>query len=107
MEVLRKELALPADLWGGLLEVLRETHAQVCVARTQGTPLAIAGGVRQGDPASPLLFSLLLDRASAFLEEQAPTYTRVRCPLLPTLMATAMLLFADDIVLLGDCPERL
>ena len=46
MEVLRKELALPADLWGGLLEVLWGTHTQVCVAGTQGTPLAIARGVR-------------------------------------------------------------
>ena len=107
MEVLCKELALPADLWGGLLEVLQETHAQVCVASTQGTPLAIAVGVRQGDPASPLLFSLLLDHASTFLEEQAPTYTCVCCPLLPILMATAMLLFADDILLLSDSPERL
>ena len=31
MTVLRWELELPEDLWGGLLEVLRVTQVQVCV----------------------------------------------------------------------------
>ena len=56
---------------------------------------------------SPLLFSLLLDRVSAYLAEHAPSATRVRCPLLPTLATTALLLFADDVVLLGGSPARL
>ena len=56
---------------------------------------------------SPLLFSLLLDRVSAYLAEHAPTVTRARCPLLPTLVTTALLMFADDVVLLGGSPARL
>ena len=56
---------------------------------------------------SPLLFSLLLDRVSAYLAEHAPSATRVRCPLLPTLATTALLLFADDMVLLRGSPARL
>ena len=83
------------------------TTTTITTIRTTTPAIAIAGGVWQGDPTSPLLFSLLLDRASAFLEKQAPTYTCVCCLLLPTLMATAMFLFANDIVLLGDSPERL
>ena len=31
MTVLREEVELLEDLWGGLLEVLRVTQAQVCV----------------------------------------------------------------------------
>ena len=46
MEVLREELGLPEDLWGGLLEVLRVTQAQVCVAGERGTPFLVEGGVR-------------------------------------------------------------
>ena len=54
-----------------------------------------------------MLFSLLLDRVSAYLAEHAPTVTRARCPLLPTLVTTALLMFADDVVLLGGSPARL
>ena len=56
---------------------------------------------------SPLLFSLLLDRASAYLAEHAPSATRVRCPLLLTLATTTLLLLADDVMLLGGSPARL
>ena len=65
------------------------------------------GGVRQGGPLSPLLFCPLLDRVSTYLAEHAPSYTRARCPLLPALLATSLLLYADDIVLLAGGPARL
>ena len=54
-----------------------------------------------------MLFSLLLDQVSAYLAEHAPIVTHARCPLLPTLVTTALLMFADDVVLLGGSPARL
>ena len=60
-------------------------------------------GVRQGCPASPLVFSLYMDRLEAFLESNLLTHLtapekralRVAGILLPSL------LFADDIVFMG------
>ena len=62
------------------------------------------GGVRQGDPLSPLLFCLFLDHISTYLAEHAPSYTHARCPLFPALLATSLLLYVDDIVLLAEEP---
>ena len=55
----------------------------------------------QGDPLSPLLFCFFLNRVSMYLAEHVPSYTRAQCPLLPTLVATSLLLYANDIVLLA------
>ena len=106
-EVLRDELGVSEDVMGGLAEVYRGACASLCVGGERGAPFPMDGGVRQGDPLSPLLFCLLLDRVSAYLAEHAPSYTRARCPLLPALLATSLLLYADDIVLLSGGPTRL
>ena len=52
-------------------------------------------GVKQGCPASPLLFSLYLDELQALLRDAAD---ETDCPRLATLLI-AILLFADDIAL--------
>ena len=64
-----------------------------------GPPFAVTSGVRQGDPLSPLLFNLFLDRIETWLAERVP---QAGVTLLgrPTLLR--LLLFADDMVLLAD-----
>ena len=51
-------------------------------------------GVKQGCPASPLLFSLYLDELEALLEASE----EIDCPLIAEILL-AILLFADDIAL--------
>lgn len=59
-------------------------------------------GVKQGDPLSPLLFGLFLDRLEAFLNSEHPdigvnlNYSLVN-----------LLLYADDLVLMAESPEHL
>ena len=59
-------------------------------------------GVRQGDPLSPLLFSLFIDRFEQFVQHRCPG---VGVHLWGTLVQ--VLLYADDLVLLSESPQGL
>ena len=63
-------------------------------------------GVKQGCPASPRVFCLFFDRVQDFIAAHAPPSRRAHTPFL-ALLATFILLYADDVVLIADSPERL
>ena len=63
-------------------------------------------GVKQGCPASPSVFCLFFDRVQDFIAAHAPPSRRAHTPFL-ALLATFILLYADDVVLFADSPKRL
>ena len=63
-------------------------------------------GVKQGCPASPRVFCLFLYRVHNFIAAHAPPSRRAHTPFL-ALLATFILLYADDLVLIADSAERL
>ena len=63
-------------------------------------------GVKQVCPASPHMFCLFYDRVRDFIAAHALPSRRAHTPFL-ALLATFILLYADDAVLIADSPERL
>lgn len=95
------ELQLPPDLVAKLQHLYHDIAVQLTGSQDL-PPIAVRQGLKQGCPASPLLFSLLFDRVAAYVQAAVgalPTaagdfYTFHTLQLL-------LLLFADDVALLA------
>jgi hypothetical protein len=70
--------------------------------REQGPIVDSSIGVKQGDPLSPLLFGLFIDRVEAWLKERAP-----QCGVQLGGELLRVLLYADDLTLLASSPAEL
>ena len=92
---------------GDILACLQSMYVQdeACVLSQEGLTDAFKCtiGVKQGCPASPLLFGLYIDEIEAMLKAAAPS---IDAPTLG-LMTVAILLFADDIALFSYSPQGL
>ena len=76
---------------------------QVRIGGRISSSFTAEAGVKQGDPLSPLLFGLFIDRIEHFFAAELGQQVGVR-------VAEAMrrvLLYADDLVLMADSPEQL
>ena len=93
---------------GHMLHAIAHMHwhasLQTKVGQQLGEPFASTRGVKQGDPLSPLLFGLFLDRLERWLAEHCPD---CGVPVAGMAEALRILLFADDIALLAMSPEHL
>ena len=82
--------------------VYANTKLQVRVNGNYGSEFESNIGVKQGDPLSPLLFGLYMDRFASFLRERCPSGD-VTCG----DESLQVLLYADDLVLMSHDPKIL
>jgi hypothetical protein len=93
-------------LHGPVLETLKAMYSDVRMAvrlaGEVGELFDAPMGVKQGDPLSPLLFGLLIDRLEPYL--------KLHCPTIGAELATLtlnLLLYADDLCLIAESPRDL
>ena len=104
--MLAEELEVLEDIRTGIEALYFQTRSVVRVGGSISTAFDINMGVKQGCPASPRVFCLFLDRVRDFLATHAPPSRHAHTPFL-ALLAMFILLYADDLVLIADCAERL
>ena len=104
--VLAAELEVPEPIRTGIEALYFQTRSVVRVGGSLSTAFDVNMGVKQGCPASPRVFCLFLDRMRDFLAAHAPPSRYAHTPFL-ALLATFIVLYADDLVLIADSPERL
>ena len=103
--VLAAEQEVPEPIRTGIEALYFQTRSVVW-AGSMPAAFDINMGVKQGCPASPCVFCLFLDRVRDFLAAHIPSSQRVQTPFL-ALLATFILLYADDLVLIANSPEWL
>jgi hypothetical protein len=67
-----------------------------------GEPFDTTIGVKQGDPLSPLLFGLFMDRVEGWLRQASQHGVKLQCGRL-----VQVLLYADDLALVAESPQQL
>ena len=104
--VLAEELEVPEDIRTGIEALYFQTRSVVRAGGSMSTAFDVNMGVKQGCPASPRVFCLFLDRVRDFIAAHTSPSRRTHTPFL-ALLATFILLYADDLVLVADSAERL
>jgi hypothetical protein len=83
-------------------DMIEVTRMQVRAAGKLGESFDTTAGLRQGCPASPILFGILIDRLERYLEQHCSEYgVQLGGKLLRAL------LYADDVVLMSETAEGL
>lgn len=109
-DLVRRDLLLRclADMGvhGNMLSAIASMYWEAPVAVKSGLQFGdffgTTQGVKQGDPLSPLLFGLFIDRVEEWLHERAS-----ECGVQLGERLVRVLLYADDLVLLANSPRQL
>ncbi len=97
-----QSLGLHGHFMDSLMAMYKDVRIRVRVGGKLGDSFMSIMGVKQGDPLSPLLFGLFIDRFEKFVEDALPGMgVHVRD------IMVKVLLYADDLVLLAESPSQL
>ena len=104
--VLAEDLKVLADIRTGIEALYYQTWSVVRWGGAFSAAFDVNIGVKQGCHASPRVFCLFFDRVRDSIAAHAPPSHRAHTPYL-ALLATFILLHADDVALIAAFPERL
>ena len=104
--MLAEDLQVPEDIRTGIEALYFQTWSVVWAGGSMSTAFDVNMGVKQGCPASPRVFCPFLDRVRNFIATYTSPSQHVHTPFL-ALLATFILLYADDLVLIADPAEQL
>ena len=94
------ELGVRGKAWRILRSIYSATESAALIEGSPSDFHPLQSGVRQGDPLSPLLFNIFINRLAAALKQAGVGLQLGLCDL-------ADLLFADDVVLMADSADEL
>ena len=93
------KLGVHGDCLKALKSMYADVSLQVRINGQLGSPFSSETGVKQGDPLSPLLFGIFIDRIEEFLKDKHPNLgARLEDNIIQVL------LYADDLALLAENP---
>ena len=97
-----RSFGVGGDILDTLIAMYTDVRMRVRLGGEMGTEFESAQGVKQGDPLSPLLFGLFIDRFEKVLAENLPDLgVELRS------VCLKLLLYADDLVLLAESKHDL
>jgi ribonuclease HI/endonuclease/exonuclease/phosphatase family metal-dependent hydrolase len=94
------DVGIDGDIWLLLKNMYSNTQSQVVVNDERSPRFEIESGVRQGDPLSPLLFSIFIDGLVTHIKN-------LNAGIEIDAQYLSLLLYADDIVLIANSAEHM
>ena len=101
--MLAKELEVLTNIRTGIKAPYYQAYSLVHQGGSMSAAFDINMGEKQGHPASLSVFCLFLGRVQDFIAVHAPPFCHAHTPYF-ALLATFILLYADDLVLITNFP---
>ena len=101
-----RSMGVHGDFLNSIRDMYKQVNIKVCVNGDVSESFQSGIGVKQGDPLSPLLFGLFIDRLEKFLEARLP-HVGMEFRNVFIRSVIRVLLYADDLVLVAETPTEL